>query len=248
MTLKTRMVWSLALAAGVLPLVGRADVLPATGHAGFTCVPFGAGPGRCVIHQVFFASLFSAATGGQPALISRLAFAPYAAGTQSLGHTTVRLGYTRRVPCAFEPDGLSVPDAAGGGAPNAAGPVSVFYDNPALEVTSAGGANTFDMVLEGAPFFYDPSLGNLLVEVVSDATSSVAVSRGRFNNVAAASQALRIDFTFSAVTGPTGACCMPDGSCTETFPGMCAQLGGVYRGDQTPCAAANCPQPPTGAC
>jgi hypothetical protein len=44
----------------------------------------------------------------------------------------------------------------------------------------------------------------------------------------------------------TGACCLPDGSCTEVNALDCAGLGGAYQGDDTLCADANCPQPNPG--
>ncbi len=45
-----------------------------------------------------------------------------------------------------------------------------------------------------------------------------------------------------------GACCRPDGVCIITSDAGCTALGGLYRGDGSPCATANCPPPPTGAC
>jgi len=48
--------------------------------------------------------------------------------------------------------------------------------------------------------------------------------------------------------GPTGACCRTDGSCVITSGTACASAGGIYRGDNSVCATANCPQPATGAC
>ncbi len=49
--------------------------------------------------------------------------------------------------------------------------------------------------------------------------------------------------------GAVGACCHPDGSCTDgSFEGDCVSGGGSYQGNGTDCAGANCPQPPDGAC
>jgi hypothetical protein len=46
---------------------------------------------------------------------------------------------------------------------------------------------------------------------------------------------------------PTGACCLVDGTCDSTKNVLtCGAVGGVYRGDASPCSTANCP--PTGAC
>ena len=54
------------------------------------------------------------------------------------------------------------------------------------------------------------------------------------------------------INGPggaaTGACCLPDGSCIVVSSSGCAAANGIYRGNNAPCATANCPQPATGAC
>ena len=54
-----------------------------------------------------------------------------------------------------------------------------------------------------------------------------------------------VDDVFAGVA-PTGACCMPDGSCSTSTQSACVTAGGNYHGDNVTCAAANCPQP--GAC
>jgi hypothetical protein len=46
--------------------------------------------------------------------------------------------------------------------------------------------------------------------------------------------------------GTTGACCRTDGSCGLSTSAGCAAGGGVYHGDNSACAAANCPA--GGAC
>jgi hypothetical protein len=48
--------------------------------------------------------------------------------------------------------------------------------------------------------------------------------------------------------GMTGACCLASGACTILSSASCTAVGGIYRGDGSVCATANCPQPPTGAC
>ena len=40
--------------------------------------------------------------------------------------------------------------------------------------------------------------------------------------------------------GPTGACCMPDGSCTENEEGQCTAMGGTWFGQGTTCAGTYC--------
>jgi hypothetical protein len=45
----------------------------------------------------------------------------------------------------------------------------------------------------------------------------------------------------------SGACCLPDGSCTEVTPSECAASDGDYQGDLTDCGSVSCPEP-EGAC
>jgi hypothetical protein len=46
-----------------------------------------------------------------------------------------------------------------------------------------------------------------------------------------------LDITIAAATG---ACCLPDGSCTEGTEGLCTTAGGTYQGDGTVCASVDC--------
>jgi hypothetical protein len=46
----------------------------------------------------------------------------------------------------------------------------------------------------------------------------------------------------------TGGCCLPSGACEIRTQFSCNTVGGTYRGDNTDCVNANCPQPATGAC
>ena len=42
----------------------------------------------------------------------------------------------------------------------------------------------------------------------------------------------------------TGACCLPDGSCTDDItPGDCEAVLGTYQGDDVRCSSVSCPQP-----
>ncbi len=45
-----------------------------------------------------------------------------------------------------------------------------------------------------------------------------------------------------------GACCRHDGVCVLATAANCASVSGIYRGDGTGCATANCPPAPSGAC
>jgi|GEM_PF-686765 len=49
-----------------------------------------------------------------------------------------------------------------------------------------------------------------------------------------------LQVTFLA-TAPTGACCLPDGTCDTLTAAQCAAQGGVYQGDNTACATNLCP-------
>lgn len=55
---------------------------------------------------------------------------------------------------------------------------------------------------------------------------------------------LQVNFISSAAVG---ACCVTDGTCLTVTSNQCAQLGGVYHGDNTSCSPSPCP-PPVGAC
>ncbi|MBL8880622.1 MAG: hypothetical protein JNG88_16035 [Phycisphaerales bacterium] len=45
-----------------------------------------------------------------------------------------------------------------------------------------------------------------------------------------------------------GACCLSSGECTFVVESACSSNGGTFRGQDAPCASADCPPPPTGAC
>jgi len=48
---------------------------------------------------------------------------------------------------------------------------------------------------------------------------------------------------FDCVAGALGACCAPNGTCTEVSPGACVGVG-TYQGNGTDCTPNMCPQPP----
>ncbi len=240
----------------------EATVFPSGAPAGFEPVPFGSEQDAC-LHQVYAASLFSGASGGNSVRITAIALAP------SLNQTYaavmgIRLGYTNAVPGASGLSGLQSPASlTGGGAPNAVGSMTTFVPtgSGSRTFTSASPSN-FQMTFSGQPFSYDPSQGNLLVEIVTSvhggfpayneplpyaaggSDASLANNSPRFGAAAVPTQALRMDFTFTAVA--TGACCFGDGSCQFIASQHCTVQGGVYSGSGVTCAQANCPQP--GAC
>lgn len=81
--------------------------------------------------------------------------------------------------------------------------------------------------------------------IVSQVTGSGQAKRyaSRENPDGAMQPVLVVDFVSS---GPTGSCCLADGSCTTVLdPG--GDCTGTYQGNGTSCSTTNCPQPP-GAC
>lgn len=211
----------IALGAVALGSSASAIVFPTLPHAAMNFIPFGAGiqGGIPTMHQVFASSLFSNATNGLPAEIKAIGFAPGLNGTFNLGQVTINLGYTNAIPgVGSGSGGLATPVQGGGGGPNASGPMTTFYSNPTTSFTiTAFGANNFsEMVFHGS-WVYDPSLGNLLVEIVvpDPANTTLTVSRAagsaessraydgtRFTNGESPTTATRMDFTFNVVPEP----------------------------------------------
>jgi hypothetical protein len=187
-------------------------VFPTTGaEVAPNSAPWSTGvPSGITVHQVFASSLFSTATGGAPARIERLTFT----GTVT-GHIALRLGYTSAIPGApaCGAGGMSVPDASGGGSPNATGPMHLFFEGDVVAL--GGGPTTFGMIYNGTPFNYDPSQGNLLLEIhmpvrtsgtaAQNAGLSLESSRtfqvhgGASSTALSSIQAMRVEFTFSTV-------------------------------------------------
>jgi hypothetical protein len=208
------------LAALALAACSQAIVFPTAPHANYNFIPFGGGLQGSIptMHQVFLASIFSAQTGGSPARIDSIGFAPGVGGGISLGQVTINLGYTNAIPgMAGAAGGLVIPTQGGGGNNN--GPMTTFYSNPNtfFAVTSPGTENFSEVVFVGTPFIYDPGLGNLLVEIIvpdpsntsflvsrSDATpeASRAFSGTRFGDGESPTTATRMDFNFAPVPEP----------------------------------------------
>ena len=198
-----------ASAAPALMLCATASaqfVFPTNGHAASNFIPFGSG--TTTMHQVFDASLFVANLGGQPiAQINRIAFSPGVTGTFNLGAVDINLGYTN-----VAPGSLALPSAG----TNPSGPMSSFFWDPnySVNITLSGSEEWTEMILSGT-FNYDPSLGNLLVEIIvgtgdnrfhvsraapnSESTRSYDTSRfGSNANI----NATRMQFSFIGVPAP----------------------------------------------
>jgi PEP-CTERM motif len=196
-----------------------AIVFPTGAHVANNFIPFGSGlTGRTpTMHQVFAASLFSAQTGGLPANITSIAFAPGAVGTFALGQVTINLGYTNAIPGQGSgTGGLFTPTEGGGG--NFVGASTTFWSNPVNTFTFTSVATSnFQMAFAGTPFVYNPANGNLLVEIIvpgatnttltvsraaGSAESSRAYEGTRFANGESPTTATRMDFQFTAVPEP----------------------------------------------
>lgn len=211
----------IAIGAVALGASASAVVFPTGPHAANNFIPFGAGVqgGIPTMHQVFASSLFSNATGGLPAEIKSIGFAPGLNGTFNLGQVTINLGYTNAIPgVASGAGGLAIPTQGGGGGPNASSAMTTFYSNAATSftITSFSTTNFTEMVFNGS-WVYDPSQGNLLVEIVvpdpanitltvsraaGSAESSRAYSGMRFADAESPTTASRMDFNFNAVPEP----------------------------------------------
>ena len=124
------------------------------------------GSSRSRYQQVYASDQFSAFSG--PELITEIAFrldTPSPATTITIPEVTVDLSTTSAIPDAGAgTGGLSLTWAANIG-PDA---VRVFDDELTLTATTTGGdPNPFEFVIPlSTPFLYDPSAGNLLMDVV----------------------------------------------------------------------------------
>lgn len=181
-------------------------VFPTTGHAASNFIPFGSN--GTTMHQVFDARLFVGNLGGQPiAQIDRIAFSPGVTGTFSLGSVVINIGYT-----SVAPGSLALPSAG----TNPSSPLSGFFSDPNYSITiTMSGSEEWTEMIFGGSFNYDPTLGNLLVEIIADGGSSLHVSRAvggaessrtyetvRFGSNAGNTTASRMQFSFTPVPAP----------------------------------------------
>ncbi|MEZ6234264.1 MAG: GC-type dockerin domain-anchored protein [Phycisphaerales bacterium] len=162
---------SAVLAVAALAGAASAQVFPTTGHAAQNFIPFGAGgAGTPTMHQVFDDALF----GASPVEITSIGFSPGTAGTFDLGQVTIRMGYSNAAPLF-----LGIPVQGGGGAPNAAGPMSVFYNAPSVFTINAAGNENFTEMRFNGSFVYDPGQGDLLIEIVAPSAGNTSMSVSR---------------------------------------------------------------------
>ena len=185
-------------------------VLPTTGHVASNYIPFGSG--TTTMHQVLDANLFPPHMGGQPiARITDIGFAPGLNGTFNLGPVDINLGYTDKAPMALDPPSMGT---------NPKWPLNSFFSDPnySVTVTSFDPNNFGEMVMSGS-WDYDPTLGNLLIEILvpNPPATTLHVSRTggsaegsryyettRFGN-GGNTTATRMEWTFTGVPEPSTA-------------------------------------------
>jgi FtsP/CotA-like multicopper oxidase with cupredoxin domain len=73
-----------------------------------------------------------------------------------------------------------------------------------------------------------------------DEASSANLRRFSSRETATIANRPTLEVTFLP-TPPTGACCLPDGTCDTLTASQCAASSGVYQGDNAPCTANLCP-------
>lgn len=204
---------AVGIAAVLVASVANAQVRrPSTAHAAYNFIPFGGASQICTQHQVFDASLWSG-----PMEISALAFAvnPALNGQQYDSDIAIRLGYTNKIPGQNPPVGLDADLSQ-----NPSGPMTEVFNARVSEALVGSGPEDFSFIIRfTSTWCYDPSQGNLLVEIfsgwVSGADLSVSRSAGsaessraynstRFGNAASPTTATRMDFYEEPCsTGPT---------------------------------------------
>lgn len=146
------------------------DVLPTRAFLVENAIPFDSG--LTVNHQVHHsATLSHLADGGDKVAIQGIAYAPVGSGAIN-GALNVRLGYTLRRPELASPAGLAVPNAGGGGAPNASAPMKSFFSGMVNRSIVGGTSSNYQFDLHQQPFVYDWTLGHLLIETQTPASFS----------------------------------------------------------------------------
>jgi hypothetical protein len=163
-----------ALAALAAPALGQ--VIPTHGHSSTNALPFYAGQ-QCTYHQVISADHIRSLTGGLPAHITRIGFAPMSNGVFH-GQVWVSMGYTNAIPGAPpNAGGLQIPahNHQNPGEPNANGRTYTFYynNNHVVQINQANGNTFHEFQLPGS-FVYEPWRGNLLVVISTNVSPNSA--------------------------------------------------------------------------
>jgi spore coat protein A, manganese oxidase len=124
-----------------------------------------------------------------------------------------------------------------------------FLATPSATTDVGGIGSTFEwssagMVADVQAWLDNPTTNHGWI-LVSQTTASGQAKRYASREFTEAALRPVLEITF-VPSGPTGACCLADGSCATVLdPG--AACTGIYQGNATTCATTTCPQPP-GAC
>ncbi len=207
-------------------------ILPTGDHATYNFIPFANGD-TCTMHQVFDHNLFN----GRVTMES-IGFAPNTAliGDTSTSNITIRMGYTNKIP--GQDTGSGGLDSNLGNNPS--GAMTTLYSGTGVVRTyMTNGTIEHSMFFDFGrnSFTYDPSQGNLLVEIASSNNSGVDVSVSRaagsrqasrafnstrYGNSASPTTATRMDLGYRDAAPPpftltaTGVC---PGRVTVTWEG-----------------------------
>jgi hypothetical protein len=187
------------LLVGVLPYTTQAGFIVAPNANALTegnfsnAFPFTSTNRR--YQQVYDSSQFSALSG--PEFLDQIAVRPdrnTGSFTLSFTNIDIRFSTTSKVP-----DGLSLTFADNIGADE-----TLVYSGPLTLTTAstgpAGGPKDFDLIINlQTPFLYDPSLGNLLLDVTTSTTNGVSRQLDAVNDFGD-----HDDFV-SRLSGPAGA-------------------------------------------
>jgi hypothetical protein len=139
-------------------------IAPNLPHYLFNGIPFASNSGETRYQQVYDSSIFTS-----PIYIKSLAFSPSISDTYT-ANVRIGLGYTLNEPGALSPDLAS----------NVLGSLTSVFHASHFSQSITGGSETFSLVFSFpcSPFLYDPTWGNLLLDIrISNQDSDAFFSR-----------------------------------------------------------------------
>lgn len=143
------------------------------GHVAFNLIPFASDAGSSRFQEVYSSALFSG-----PVMITSLAFSPQDS-----------VLYSANVDLRLTTTNVGVGNLTSDLNSNFIIPLTDVYTNPNFSENVTGGSETFSLVFNLTnPFIYDPSQGNLLLDLlISDQSTSLGFSRsGSGSNISRA--------------------------------------------------------------
>jgi len=107
----------------------------------------------------------------------------------------------------------------------------------------------FELCFDGLGDFVAPAQGSVFDVSGGGVATARQLSSTTADVIRASDQQQIAQYTLDDCTGPlpdTGACCLPDGSCSPgTTEATCIGAGGTWQGANTACGSVNCPPPPS---